>query len=263
MNSTSRRSLGVYPIKKGLAEEMGAIDRKGRGYSLDWRDIGMDVTGYGTTLEKEKEEQRRSPLPSGHRFFQDCEREVHARMIERMMNLTDTSSWFVTQTFENYVTPKKAWWMENRWLSRIAEGYADSIGAPGLRWVVAQEWQKRQVIHFHSILNGVRLDSLGRKRWENRWQGIGGGYARIYDARKLPAPCLAKYCSKTQGGELRWGGHWRGITFPKSIGCCQTKLHGLPATASIGFSRLDGAALGAIPRCLMGLLSLIIYGREI
>lgn len=222
MKIPSGRSLEIYPIKRGLAEELGAIDRMGRGFSLDERDIGMDVTGWGETVKQVIEEQRRTPLPAGHRFFQDCEREVHARMIERMMNFVGTSSWFVTHTFKDYVSPNRAWRMENRWLSGISKSYADTIGAPGLRWVVAQEWQKRQVIHFHSILNGVRLDDLRRKRWENRWSGMVGGYARTYDARKSAAPYLAKYCGKSQGGELRWGGAWRGYTFPHSIRCCQT-----------------------------------------
>jgi len=72
MNSTSGRSLGVYPTKKGLAEEMGARDLFGRGFGFSrFRDLGLDVTGWWESKDEE-ERIKREPYPAGHRYFRDC-----------------------------------------------------------------------------------------------------------------------------------------------------------------------------------------------
>lgn len=204
---------------RGLAEQLGAVDIKGRGFGFDWRDIGMDVTGY---IESQKRERPpREKLPCGHRYFQDCYKETWARLIRWSMGIDKTESWFITLTFKKYVSERKAYSMLYGWLSSLSDGYVNSVGARGLRWVIAQEWQERQVIHFHLILMGERLNSLSRMRWENRWEGIGGGYARIYPAEVKAAPYLAKYVSKANGGSMRLGGTWQGITPRSSIRCCQ------------------------------------------
>jgi hypothetical protein len=143
-------------------------------------------------------------------------------MIDYLITRPEVNSWFITNTFKDYVSERKAYGLLRGWFQRLEQAYDDAVqGSPGLKWVVAQEWQKRNVIHFHSILSGVRLDDLSRKRWEVRWEGMGGGYARIYDARRGAAPYLAKYVGKTdsQGGALRWGGSWLGISFPDSVEC--------------------------------------------
>lgn len=195
------------------------MDRLGRGYSLDRRDIGMDVTGY-LSLPAEEPGKPREPLPAGHRYFNDCERESWARIIEWSMKAGGVDSWFVTLTFKDYVSEKRAVLMLNTWLSKLCDAYLSKIGVRGCRWFVAQEWQKRDVIHFHLILSGVRLAELSRKRWESRWSGIGGGFARIYPARVQAAPYLAKYSSKSRGGEMRRGGTWQGISPPRALNCC-------------------------------------------
>lgn len=214
--------LRVFPIKRGLAEELGARDRHGRGWSFDQGDIGLDVTDHsavdpvapGGTPE-------RVPLPPGHEFFPDCVRESWARLIRWSMS-AQGDSWFITLTFKGYVSTRIAHRLLNRWLSSLCDAHRTLVGARGLRWFVAQEWQLRDVIHFHLILSGVRLDELSRKRWEHRWEGIGGGFARIYPAREKAAPYLAKYCSKAQGGEMRQGGTWRGLIPQRSTSCCRT-----------------------------------------
>lgn len=203
---------------------MGSRDRFGRGFGFDHRDIGLDVTDHsqgepdapGGTPEREK-------LPPGHRYFPDCERECWARFIRWSMNAHKATSWFITLTFKGYVSEKIAVKLLYQWLSALCDAYKCSTGARGLRWVIAQEWQKRDVIHFHLILSGVRLDELSRKRWEHRWEGIGGGFARIYPARFKAAPYLAKYVGKTdaRNGEMRRGGSWRGMTPPRSTRCCK------------------------------------------
>ncbi len=60
MNSTSGRSLGVYPIKKGLAEEMGARDLHGRGFGFSrFTDLGLNIAYSG-----EPDQRFRSNLTS-------------------------------------------------------------------------------------------------------------------------------------------------------------------------------------------------------
>jgi hypothetical protein len=208
-----------------LADQLGAVDRHGRGRSLDFRDIGLDVSGYDPEGHWEPEEKaKREPLPPGHRFFRDCLRETEARFIEWSMNVAQVDSWFVTQTFKTYTHERKATRMMGSWLRALGDAYDRKTGLDGLRWIAAQEWQKRGVIHFHLLLSGVRLDELSRIRWEHRWQGSGGGLVRIYPARKNAAPYLAKYAGKTgdKNGLLSRGGSWRGLSPPRSLSCCQT-----------------------------------------
>lgn len=206
---------------------MGSRDRHGRGFSFDKEDIGLDVTDSsqvdpappGGTPERE-------PLPPGHRFFPDCRRETESRHLEWSMRIGGVDSWFITFTFKTYVTEARGWRMVNAFLSSMQQAYAAKINAfrcNGIRWTVAQEWQKRSVIHFHAIVSGVRLDELSRKRWESRWSAIGGGYARVHPARAKAAPYLAKYVGKTdaQSSALRRGGSWRGMAPPRSLNCCQ------------------------------------------
>lgn len=218
---------------------MGARDRHGRGFSFDQGDIGLDVTDRsqvdpdlpGGTPERVR-------LPAGHRYFQDCCRETAARMIAWSMYPGDLSNWFVTLTFKEYVSERAAWSLLNAWTTNLSQAYHDTVyrtteGSHGVRWTVAQEWQKRSVIHFHAIISGARLDELSRKRWEHRWSvmtlKVAGkvytpcGFARIYPAREKAAPYLAKYVGKTDGhvSALRRGGSWRGMTPPRALACCQ------------------------------------------
>ena len=222
MNSASGQSRGIYPIKQGLAEELGARDRFGRGFSFDNRDIGIDVTGWWERIEKKKNE--REPYPAGHRYFRDCHREQISRMIVRLVNQRGLEGWFVTRTFKDYVSPAKGERLSDVFFARLTEAHRRSTSGVGLlHWISANEWQMRRVIHFHDLIYGARLDSLSRKRWENRWLGeIGGGFARIYPAERSAAPYLAKYASKTQGGDIRWSDTWRGIIAPESTTCCRT-----------------------------------------
>lgn len=201
----------MYRVNRSLAEQLGAADRLGRGFSLDHRDIGTDVSGY-LALPQVNPEKQRDPLPAGHRYFHDVHKETWARFIRWAISLDKEGSWFTTLTFKKYVSEKKAYFMLYSWLSKISDAYKSSTGARGLHWVIAQEWQERQVIHFHLILMGAGLNLLSRMRWENRWEGMGGGYARIYPAEVKAAPYLAKYMSKANGGSMRLGGTWRGKT---------------------------------------------------
>ena len=86
MNSTSGRSLGVYSIKKGLAEEMGARDMFGQGFGFSrFTDIGLNVTGWWEA-DRQEEKIKREPYPAGHRYFPDCLRESTALLIVRLVH---------------------------------------------------------------------------------------------------------------------------------------------------------------------------------
>lgn len=160
------------------------------------------------------------PLPAGHRFFQDCLRENWARFIQWSMSQKGHDAWFVTQTFKEYATSTWADRQYKTWVGRMKESLKDSGGSE-LRWIRANEWQTREVIHFHSIVQGKSLDLLSRKSWEDRWESlaINTGFCRIYDAQKKSAPYIAKYCTKRLGGELQWGGAWRGLKAPAWVSC--------------------------------------------
>lgn len=229
LTGSSIISLGAYPVNRGLAEELGARDYYGRGFGLDERAIGTDVTGYDPEgLWKKDPNHVREKLPPGHRFFPDCQRETNARTIQWLMTRRDVESWFITLTFKNYVPEDRAFQMVTRWLRSVGDAYKRTMqqkevsGSKGLTWAIAQEWQKRDVIHFHIILSGVRLGLLSRMRQENRWQGMGGGFARVYDASAKAAPYLAKYTGKTyHNGAISWGGTSRWDPPPLSLTCCR------------------------------------------
>jgi hypothetical protein len=160
-------------------------------------------------------------LPRGHRFFQDCKRETFARWIEwSMWSGPDMGVWFVTLTFKTFIEQWRSYKLLNKWLGHLRQGYEDK-GGHQLRWILATEWQVRNVVHYHLLISGIGLSELSRKRWEVRWESgdRSSGYCRIYDADRKAAPYLAKYINK--GGELTWGGYWRGLSTPASVKCCQ------------------------------------------
>lgn len=168
-----------------------------------------------------------NPLPTGHRFFPDCKRESFARWIEWSMwsGHPKPGVWFITMTFKTFIEPWKAYVLLHRFIGHLIDGYQGKFNLEGrdrLRWIIATEWQRRDVVHFHLLISGQGLDLLSRKRWERRWETIdrSAGFCRIYDAEKNSAPYLAKYLNKT-GCDLKWGGGWRGLKSPRSVECCR------------------------------------------
>jgi len=159
-------------------------------------------------------------LPVGHKFFPDCLRENHARLIEWSISRRGQSAWFVNQTFKQYQETRSAKRLFRTWVGRLKEAL-ESSGGGQLRWVLATEWQIREVIHFHSLVQGLGMDQLSRMRWEDRWETMNrnAGFCRIYNADRKAAPYLAKYTSKALGGELEWGGYWQGLNSPASVSC--------------------------------------------
>jgi hypothetical protein len=161
-------------------------------------------------------------LPAGHRFFRDCKRETFARWIEWGMwsGHPKPGVWFVTLTFKTFIEQWRSYKLLIKWLGHLRQGYEDK-GGHQLRWILATEWQVRNVVHYHLLISGIGLSELSRKRWEVRWESgdRSSGFCRIYDADRKAAPYLAKYINK--GGELTWGGYWRGLSTPASVKCCQ------------------------------------------
>lgn len=160
-------------------------------------------------------------LPSGHRYFSDCLREGNARMIEWALRHEKVKGWFVSMTFKKFIKEVPAKKLLSQWLGRLATGF-EQQGGDRLKWVSATEWQKRHVVHFHLVIVGKGLENVSRKRWEFRWESINwnAGHCRTYNADYKAAPYLAKYTSKSRGGELSWGGAWRGLETPNSLRCC-------------------------------------------
>jgi hypothetical protein len=158
----------------------------------------------------------KTPLPAGNRFFPDPLREANARAISWAMENGGDGAVFATLTFKNYVSTYRANKLLKRWLARAQQSLNDS-GGNSLKSFCATEWQKRDVIHFHVLLVGNGLGALSRKRLEHRWEAMGGGFARCYEANRKAAPYLAKYTSKNLGGDVEWGGTWRGLRYPASV----------------------------------------------
>ena len=164
-------------------------------------------------------------LPSGHRFFLDCKRETFARWIEWGMwsGHPQATVWFATMTFKAFIPAWRSYLLIKKFLGHLNDGYRDKADKGGfqLRWILATEWQVRNVIHYHLLISAQGLDFLSRKRWERRWECIdrNAGFCRIYDADRKAAPYLAKYLNKS-GCELNWGGNWQGLNSPGSLDCC-------------------------------------------
>ena len=180
----------------------------------------------------------RRSLPPGHRFYQDCLREQEARLIEWLIRLFPGDCWFFTQTFRDWLCEGRAERLRTRFLGRLDQAYRDISGAALLKSISSVEWQQRDVIHFHLLILGIGLGSLSRKRWEFRWRMISGGFAADYDAELKAAPYLAKHQIKDHpDGSLHFGGSWRGIVPPRSVGDCCSLSEGLQR---FGFSSLPG-----------------------
>jgi len=163
-------------------------------------------------------------LPQGHRFYHDCLREQAAHFLEWCVGSFAGDCWFFTMTFPSFLPDQLAWGIHNRFLARLNQAYLEVPGAELLRSITSTELQQRDVIHYHSLIFGRQLRVLSRKRWENRWQSMSGGFARCYDAELKSAPYLAKHESKfSLDDSLRLGGSWRGITPPRSVSRCCSK----------------------------------------
>lgn len=179
------------------------------------------------------------PFPAGHRFFHDCYREQEARFLDYMITRYEGNGWFASFTFVNYTFDDKAIRRLVRWYGRLIQAYREVSSAALLKSVTCVEWQQRGVIHYHSLLFGEGLGSLSRKRWECRWQNVGGGSCRIYEADRKAALYLVKHEIKDKPETaLNLGGAWRDINPPKSLSeCCRGTMKGIRAEGGSPLSR--------------------------
>jgi len=99
--------------------------------------------------------------------------------------------WFVTLTFPQFISLRRANRFWNRWLRKMEKKLNS---APGYFRVT--EYQQRGVVHFHALMFGVK--SLRRLTCMDRWTAISGGYARIrpYEKNRGAEFYLTKYLHK-------------------------------------------------------------------
>ncbi len=110
--------------------------------------------------------------------------------------------WFCTFTFRDPVHPEQA----NRRLQRFVRTLNEIRFSKryrekglGIYLINAIEWQRRDVLHFHSLMGGG-LQDLDRFAWMELWNRD-NGFARIYPYDPAGAPgYVSKYVVK--GGEI-------------------------------------------------------------
>lgn len=110
--------------------------------------------------------------------------------------------WFATFTFREPVHPEQAnrrYYRFIRTLNEMRFGKHYREKGQGVYHVNAMEWQKREVLHFHSLIGGG-VAELDRFLWMELWNKD-NGFARIfpYDS-KGAAGYVSKYVVK--GGEI-------------------------------------------------------------
>ena len=121
-------------------------------------------------------------------------------------------SWqsMVTHTFPDHVGPEVAANVYARWCRHV-----DKLTGLRLRWARATEYQRRGVVHFHSLIAGWLPDydrwsadevTARRTELEELWRDVGGGFSRI----DVYTPARAIYCTKyvAKGGDMDLGGAW-------------------------------------------------------
>jgi hypothetical protein len=110
--------------------------------------------------------------------------------------------WFCTFTFRDPVHPEQANRRYQRFIRTLNEyrfGKRFREKGEGVVSINATEWQKREVLHFHSLIGGG-LEDLDRRHWMELWNRD-NGFARIYPYNPVGAPgYVSKYVVK--GGEI-------------------------------------------------------------
>lgn len=118
-------------------------------------------------------------------------------------------SWYAHLTFTTDVHPEEANKCFHRWVRKLNEKvicrrYREKK-IPGIAWVRALEYQKRDVIHFHCLLEHPEMDKVRYKRAYELWYQSGvrtGKINRIGKYNEELGACgyLSKYISKN--GEI-------------------------------------------------------------
>jgi len=118
--------------------------------------------------------------------------------------------WFCTLTFTEDVHPERAAKLFRLFIRRLNRelygGHFERRGVEGVFWVLAWEYQKRGVLHFHALLGDVEdLNTRARRLyWMDQWKGFGppSGIARIeaIDSQDAVRSYVTKYVVK--GGQI-------------------------------------------------------------
>lgn len=118
--------------------------------------------------------------------------------------------WFCTFTFTDNVHPERAmklYLLFIRKLNKALYGsHFERWGCEGIFWVLAWEYQKRGVPHFHALLGDVEDLNMRQRRlsWMDVWNGFGppAGFARIaaIDSQDAVRNYVTKYVVK--GGQI-------------------------------------------------------------
>ncbi len=118
--------------------------------------------------------------------------------------------WFCTLTFTEDVHPERAAKLFRLFIRRLNKAlygsHYERRGRAGVFWVLAWEYQKRGVLHFHALLGDVEnLNARARRLdWMDTWQGFGppAGFARIEEIHSQHA--VNDYVTKyvTKGGQI-------------------------------------------------------------
>jgi len=129
-------------------------------------------------------------------------KKLRQAYVEWIMPLSDWQ-WYCHFTFKNPVHPEQAnrrFLRFTRDINKALFGKRYGENGQGVSWVRGQEWQKRDVIHFH-VLHGGGVSVLRRLTYMDRWYED-NGIARIqpYDKDKGAVYYMVKYILK--GGEI-------------------------------------------------------------
>lgn len=104
--------------------------------------------------------------------------------------------WYATFTFREWIHPEWGAQLYDAWATRLAQD-AGRV----MTHARALEYQRRGVVHFHSLIWNVG-EHQRRFKWMQMWESMGGGISRIYeyDRAKGAAYYVGKYLTK--GGEI-------------------------------------------------------------
>jgi hypothetical protein len=118
--------------------------------------------------------------------------------------------WFCTFTFRDSVHPERATKLFRLFIRRLNRAlygsHYERRGSAGVFWVLAWEYQKRGVLHFHALIGDVEnLDARARRfDFMKIWEGFGppAGFARIerIDSQEAVQSYVTKYVTK--GGQI-------------------------------------------------------------
>ena len=118
--------------------------------------------------------------------------------------------WFCTFTFTDSVHPERAFKLFRTLVRRVNRhlygSHYERKGHPGIYWVLAWEYQRRGVLHFHALMGDVEdLNArLRRLDWMDQWMSLGkpAGFSRIeaIDSQDAVRKYVTKYVVK--GGQI-------------------------------------------------------------